>query len=56
MTHLGMSGRMTLVSESAPREPHEGVVFFLDSGRRLRLRDPRRFGLVIVIKTAALDH
>jgi formamidopyrimidine-DNA glycosylase len=56
VTHLGMSGRMTLVPGSAPREPHEHVAFFLDSGRRLRLRDPRRFGLVIAIKTAALDQ
>ena len=54
VTHLGMSGRMTLVPGSAPREPHEHVAFFLDSGRRLRLRDPRRFGLVMAIKTAAL--
>ena len=56
VTHLGMSGRLTLVQASTPREPHEHVAFFLDSGRRLRLRDPRRFGLVIAIKTADLDQ
>jgi formamidopyrimidine-DNA glycosylase len=56
VTHLGMSGRMTLVEERVPREPHEHVAFFLDSARRLRLRDPRRFGLVIAIETAALEQ
>src|SRR5262245_6913075 len=44
--HLGMSGRFTLVPEDEPLEPHEHVAFFLASGRKLRLRDPRRFGLV----------
>jgi formamidopyrimidine-DNA glycosylase len=56
VTHLGMSGRMTLVPGTAPREPHEHVAFFLGSGRRLRLRDPRRFGLVIALETAGLDQ
>ncbi|MEP7010989.1 MAG: bifunctional DNA-formamidopyrimidine glycosylase/DNA-(apurinic or apyrimidinic site) lyase [Acidobacteriota bacterium] len=50
--HLGMSGRFTLVPEDEPLEPHEHVAFFLASGRKLRLRDPRRFGLVFTYKTA----
>ncbi|TNF84311.1 MAG: bifunctional DNA-formamidopyrimidine glycosylase/DNA-(apurinic or apyrimidinic site) lyase [Acidobacteria bacterium] len=56
VTHLGMSGRMTLVADGVPRELHEHVAFFLDSGRRLRLRDPRRFGLVLVMGTDELDE
>jgi formamidopyrimidine-DNA glycosylase len=52
--HLGMSGRLTLVPAAAPAEPHEHVSFRLRSGRRLRLRDPRRFGLVLALPTAAL--
>ncbi|MBV8202078.1 MAG: bifunctional DNA-formamidopyrimidine glycosylase/DNA-(apurinic or apyrimidinic site) lyase [Acidobacteria bacterium] len=52
--HLGMSGRLTLVAGAAPREPHEHVSFQLRSGRRLRLRDPRRFGLVLALPTARL--
>jgi formamidopyrimidine-DNA glycosylase len=52
--HLGMSGRLTLVPAATPREPHEHVAFHLRSGRRLRLRDPRRFGLVFAQATADL--
>lgn len=53
--HLGMSGRLTLVADDAPRETHEHVAFHLRSGRRLRLRDPRRFGMVLSLPTASLD-
>jgi formamidopyrimidine-DNA glycosylase len=52
--HLGMSGRLTLVPAGEPLEPHEHVSFQLQSGRRLRLRDPRRFGLVLRVPTSAL--
>jgi formamidopyrimidine-DNA glycosylase len=55
VVHLGMSGRLTLVPEETPREPHEHVAFHLRSGRRLRLRDPRRFGVVFAVKTVELD-
>jgi formamidopyrimidine-DNA glycosylase len=54
--HLGMSGRLTLVPAATAREPHEHVAFLLRSGRRLRLRDPRRFGLVLALPTADLDR
>ncbi len=52
--HLGMSGRLTLVPGNAPTEPHEHVRFWLGSGKRLRLRDPRRFGLVLLLPTEGL--
>lgn len=53
--HLGMSGRLTLVPRGTRREPHEHLAFVLDSGERLRLRDPRRFGLAFVLPTAGVD-
>ena len=53
--HLGMSGRMTLVGAAEPREAHEHVGVFLDSGERLRFRDPRRFGLVFTLPTGRLQ-
>ncbi len=53
--HLGMSGRFTLVPAEEPLEPHEHVALFLASGRKLRLRDPRRFGLVFPFPTAERD-
>lgn len=52
VVHLGMSGRLTLSPGGAPAELHEHVSFQLRSGRRLRLRDPRRFGLLFALPTA----
>lgn len=52
--HLGMSGQLSLVPEQTPLERHEHVAFFLASGRRLRFRDPRRFGQVFAARTATL--
>ncbi len=54
IVHLGMSGRLTLVPESEERELHEHVSFALDDGRRLRFRDPRRFGMVLARPTETL--
>lgn len=54
--HLGMSGRLTLAPEAAEREAHEHLSFRLDAGERLRLRDPRRFGLAFVAPTAGLER
>lgn len=56
VVHLGMSGQLTLVAGDAPRELHEHVAFHLRSGRRLRLRDPRRFGLVFSLPTGRLEE
>src|SRR5215218_1265591 len=55
VVHLGMSGRLTLAPAAVPPELHEHVAFHLRSGRRLRFRDPRRFGVVFAAKTAELD-
>lgn len=54
VVHLGMSGRLTLAAANAPRELHEHLSFGLEGGERLRLRDPRRFGLAFVRPTAGL--
>ncbi|MBP3958553.1 bifunctional DNA-formamidopyrimidine glycosylase/DNA-(apurinic or apyrimidinic site) lyase [Gemmata sp. G18] len=42
--HLGMSGQFTVVPAIQTEPDHLHVVFALDSGSELRLRDPRRFG------------
>lgn len=54
VVHLGMSGRFTLSNGDEPREAHEHVTFVLASARRLRFRDPRRFGLVLLAATDEL--
>jgi formamidopyrimidine-DNA glycosylase len=53
--HLGMSGRLTLEPAGAPRHRHEHVALALAGGERLRLVDPRRFGLVLVLPGAGLE-
>jgi len=52
--HLGMSGRFTLTPAAAPAALHEHLAFHLDRGERLRLVDPRRFGVAFVRPTARL--
>jgi formamidopyrimidine-DNA glycosylase len=54
VVHLGMSGRLTLVAAGEPREAHEHLALSLDGGERLRLRDPRRFGVAFVAATGRL--
>jgi len=48
--HLGMSGRVLLVPKETPFERHDHVILSLPQGRHLRFRDPRRFGLVVVVR------
>lgn len=44
--HLGMSGSVRVLAADAPPGPHDHVDL-LFGARMLRLRDPRRFGLVV---------
>ena len=45
--HLGMSGRLWVVTNGAAPGPHDHFDLVLDNGMVVRLRDPRRFGLVL---------
>ena len=47
LLHLGMSGRLWVVTADTPPGPHDHFDLVLDSGVVIRLRDPRRFGLVV---------
>jgi formamidopyrimidine-DNA glycosylase len=55
LSHLGMSGRW-LFSPGAPDErlPHVHAKLDFADGAMLRFQDPRRFGLLRVVATAAL--
>lgn len=46
IVHLGMSGSLRVVDAHAPPGRHDHVDFVVGA-RRLRLRDPRRFGAVL---------
>ena len=54
--HLGMSGRLWVVDRATPAGKHDHFDLALDSGTVVRLRDPRRFGLVLWEKGDPLRH
>jgi len=45
--HLGMSGSLRLVSADEPPGAYDHFDLVLETGKALRLRDPRRFGAVL---------
>ena len=51
--HLGMSGRWRVDPEELGK--HDHLVLETDAGRRLSLQDPRRFGSLDLVATAALS-
>ena len=56
VVHLGMSGSLQLAKPDDPAEKHTHVIFQLSNGRELRYRDPRRFGLIDVVKPDQLER
>jgi formamidopyrimidine-DNA glycosylase len=50
LVHLGMSGNLRVVPESAARVAHDHFDLVLDSGTALRFNDPRRFGSLIYVR------
>lgn len=54
--HLGMSGSLRLVDAGTPAGKHEHFDLVLDSGRALRLTDPRRFGAVLWTRDDPIQH
>lgn len=56
IVHLGMSGRLWLVSAKTPPAAHDHFDLALSNGRIVRLRDPRRFGLVLWHRGDPLTH
>lgn len=65
LIHLGMSGRMLVsgdplgqfVHDHPAREKHDHVVLHMDNGARITFNDPRRFGAMDLMETAAAaDH
>jgi len=57
LIHLGMSGRMVLrpPGSNAPPPPHEHVTLETEEGWTVGFVDPRRFGSLDLIATAAED-
>ncbi|MEO1537405.1 MAG: bifunctional DNA-formamidopyrimidine glycosylase/DNA-(apurinic or apyrimidinic site) lyase [Pseudomonadota bacterium] len=64
LIHLGMSGRILIsgdplgqfhLTHPAP-EKHDHVIFHMASGARITFNDPRRFGAMDLIATAAVEQ
>lgn len=47
IVHLGMSGSLRVLTPDIPPQAHDHVDLVFDNGVCLRLRDPRRFGLML---------
>ena len=54
--HLGMSGRLWLVNATVQPQRHDHFDLVMASGKIMRLRDPRRFGLIVWQRGDALAH
>ena len=54
--HLGMSGRLWVVRDGAAPAKHDHFDMVLDDGTIVRLRDPRRFGLLLWHAGDPLTH
>ncbi len=54
--HLGMSGRLWVADGAAAVTAHDHFDLVLENGTVVRLRDPRRFGLVLWQSGDALGH
>lgn len=44
LVHLGMSGSLRIISDGSAPQKHDHIDVFLQGGKILRYRDPRRFG------------
>ncbi len=54
--HLGMSGSLRIVEADEPPMAHDHLDIALDSGRALRLTDPRRFGAALWVDGEPFAH
>ena len=48
LIHLGMSGTLRFLPEPCPFDRHDHVEIIFNQGSRLRFRDPRRFGVILL--------
>lgn len=54
LVHLGMSGSMVIADGDTPPGKHDHVIFDTEEGRRVIFHDPRRFGLMDLVRAEDL--
>jgi len=53
LIHLGMSGSLRIIDPAEAWKKHDHFALTVNGGKQLRLHDPRRFGLVLLIEKHA---
>lgn len=56
LIHLGMSGTLLYLPDSLSFDRHDHVEIVFSQGGRLRFRDPRRFGAILLCSGDPLTH
>lgn len=56
LVHLGMSGSLRVLAPGTPTKPHDHIDLEFDDEVCLRLRDPRRFGLMLWVPGDPAAH
>ncbi len=57
MVHLGMSGRMVVHNALRnSRDKHDHVIFHDDMGKEIVFNDPRRFGMMDIVNSSAINE
>ena len=56
LLHLGMSGTLLYLPKPLPFDRHDHVEIIFTQGNRLRFRDPRRFGAILLCSGEPLAH
>ena len=56
LVHLGMTGFLRLLTETAPPGKHDHLDFVFDDGQLLRYHDPRKFGIITWLTGDPLQH
>ncbi len=56
LLHLGMSGSLRIVPQDTPWRKHDHLALTLETGKQLRLHDPRRFGAALLLEGDPTEH
>lgn len=56
LIHLGMSGRLKILSENIPPQKHDHVDILFTNHKILRFTDPRRFGAILWTSDNPCEH
>ncbi len=56
IVHLGMSGSLRVVDSASIPRPHDHIDLVPQSGKALRMHDPRRFGCMLWTRDDPLTH